>query len=134
MLRHYFQLQSLDTTPLDSRTVKLAIKSVANNAPLSFRVKATFTRAQLKHLAKLALTLPDGPMYKSLFLLGYFGFFRLATLVPPNRRAFTRGRYITQGDIIFGSPRAHIIVKCAKNMQIAGVGFKTGGPHTLLAG
>ena len=50
----------------------------------------------------------------------FFGFYRLATLVLPSRAAFSPARYLTHGDIIWGSPGAHVIIKYAKNMQVSG--------------
>ena len=57
---------------------------------------------------------------RAICLMGFFGFYRLATLVPHNKATFSAARYITHGDFIWGPPGVHIITKSAKNMQISG--------------
>ena len=59
-------------------------------------------------------------MYRALMLLGFFGFYRLSTLVPPSRATVSPSRFPTHGDVIWGAPGAHIVTKCTKIMQISG--------------
>ena len=54
------------------------------------------------------------------FFTSFFGFFRLASLVPPSFQQFDKTRFPVIGDLIWGSPGVHIIMTCAKNMQMAG--------------
>ena len=53
-------------------------------------------------------------------LMAFYEFYCLATLVPPSKAAFSTARYLTHGDVIWGSPGAHVIIKYAKNMQVSG--------------
>ena len=92
----------------------MAVRSVANNAPIRPVVKRVFTLDMLRSLVRY------WPMYTALLLLGFFGFYRLSTLVPPNGRSFDRSRYLTHGDIVWGNPGAHIITTCSKAMQKSG--------------
>ena len=41
-------------------------------------------------------------------------------LVPSSTSAFCISRFITHGDVIWGPSGAHIVTKCAKNMQMSG--------------
>ena len=59
-------------------------------------------------------------MYKALVLLGFFGFYRLSSLIPPNVRGFDKTRFLTHGDVVWGNPGAHLVTMCAKNMQKSG--------------
>ena len=60
-------------------------------------------------------------MLKALILLGFFGFYRLSTLVPPSVSAFSITRFPTNGDVVWAPPPGvHIITKCSKSMQISG--------------
>ena len=113
-------LYNLDHTVLENRTIKLAIRAVSYNAPLSFRIKGVMTIEKLKSLMKLVDQISDARVYKAVMLLGFFGLFRLATLVPSSQSGFSAARFPTHGDVIWGSPGAHFITKCAKNMQTLG--------------
>ena len=116
-LRHYFKIFDLDLAPLDHRKVHLFIKSVSINAPYSPRYKANFTIPVLLKLVKACDKFPLGVIYKSAFLLAYFAFLRLSNIAPSSSSSFDPSRHFLRGDIIFGPPGAHIIVKWAKAMQ-----------------
>ena len=122
-------LYNLDHTVLENRTIKLAIRAVSYNAPLSFRIKGVMTIEKLKSLMKLVDQISDARVYKAVMLLGFFRLFRLATLVPSSQSGFSAARFPTHGDVIWGSPGAHFITKCAKNMQ-HWVRFKLFSFHT----
>ena len=100
--------------------VKLAIRAVAYNAPLSFKIKGILSIAQLRLLVQTLVHNSDREVYQAIFLMGFFGFYRLSTLVPSAKTGFSPSRFLTYGDIIWGPPGAHVIIKCAKNIQISG--------------
>ena len=91
VLSHYFTLYGLDTS--------LAIRAVARNASLSFKVKDILSINKRTHSA--LLTLPDHIVYTTICRMAFFGFYHLATLVPPLRAGFSSARYLTHGDIIW---------------------------------
>ena len=43
VLKHFFAIYDLNLAPLEHRLIKLAVRAVAYNAPLSFRIKGTIT-------------------------------------------------------------------------------------------
>ena len=53
VLAHFFALFNWDTSVLQAKELKLAIKAVAYNAPLSFRIKEAFSVQQLKTLVQV---------------------------------------------------------------------------------
>ena len=120
VLKHYFALYNLNTAATEHRSIKLAVRAVAYNAPLSFHIKGTLTINNLNKLVKEARKLQDASMIKALILLGFFGFYRLSTLVPPSVQSFSASRFPTHGDVVWGPPGAHIITKCSKSMQVSG--------------
>ena len=120
VLKHFFLIYKMDDSVLENRLLKLTICSVAHNAPLSFRVKGIFTVDKLRQLIKAMRGIPNESIYKAVMLMGFFGFYRLSSLVPPSRAAYSTSRYPTHGDVIWGAPGAHVITKCAKNMQTSG--------------
>ena len=120
VLKHFFLIYSLDSSVLENRMLKLAIRSVSHNAPLSFRIKGIFTVNKLRQLVTAMEGIPNESIYKAVMLLGFFGFYRLSSLVPPSRISYSASRYPTHGDVIWGAPGAHVVTKCTKNMQTSG--------------
>ena len=59
VLAHYFTLYGLDTSVLSNRLYSLAIKAIAHNAPLSFKVKGILSVNKLKELVSALCKLPD---------------------------------------------------------------------------
>ena len=62
----------------------------------------------------------NGITYRVMFLVAYFGFFRLASLIPNSVKTFDKSRYPVFGDVIWGPPGVYLILTCAKNMQSSG--------------
>ena len=120
VLKHFFLIYKMNDSALENRLIKLAIRSVAHNAPLSFRVKGIFTVDKLRQLIKAMRGIPNASTYKAVMLMGFFGLYHLSSLAPPSKAAYSTSRYPTHGDVIWGAPGAHVITKCAKNMQTSG--------------
>ena len=55
--------------------------------------------------------------YKALYLLAFFGFFRLSNLVPIAKSSFDLRKHLCRGDIIFQPHQAIVIVKWTKTLQ-----------------
>ena len=105
---------------ITASSCKLVIRAVAHNAPLSFMIKGIRSITQLRQLIYALSNTPDKKVYKAIFLMGFYGFYCLSTLVPSARSGFSPSRFITHGDVIWGPPGAHIITKCSKNNQVSG--------------
>ena len=119
VLKHFFQLYYLDVSVLMHRKIKLLIKAVSMNSVYIPRYNAKFTVHLLEKIAAACDSLLYGKVYKCIFLLAYFAFFRLSNLAPTTVHAFNSTRHILRGDVIFGPPGAHVIIKLGKAMQSA---------------
>ena len=117
VLSHYFQLWDLNYKILGCRQIKLVLRSVAHNAPLKFSVKAVYSLDILEKLVKYTRSHKNRQILACLYLMGYFGFFRLSTLVPPNLATFEQIRYVTNGDIIWRYPGAHVSISGASSTR-----------------
>ena len=117
VLRHYFRLYDIQTLPLDHRKIQLFVKSVSINSSYMPQLKANITTPLLIKIAKACDRLKHGFLYKTIFLVAYFGFLHLSNMVPPSSSTFDPSRHFLIGDVIFGSPGAHVIVKWGKAMQ-----------------
>ena len=120
ILKYYFSLFGWSTSVFNEKKVQLFIKSVQINARLQVKVKGIFTVQLLQKLVKGVSKFTNAEVYKALFLVSFFGFFRLASLVPNSSAEFDVTRFPVLGDVIWGAPGAHIVMTCSKTMQRAG--------------
>ena len=97
--------------------VTLALRSIALNVPSSRRVKGIFDTEVLYNLVALCDRFPLGFVYKPMFLLAVFAFFRVYNLVPPSISSFSPLVHLCRGDFIPHPPFATIVVKWSKTLQ-----------------
>ena len=58
-----------------------------------------------------------GPIFKAIFLVAFFGFFRLSNLAPHSFSSFDISRHLAAGDIFFSKKIVKILVKWTKTLQ-----------------
>ena len=117
VLNHYFKLYGWSTVSLASRQVLLFIKSVKMNSKMQIKLKGIFTLAMLEELLHIASQCQNGIVFQALFSLAFFGFFRLASLVPAYENGFDSSRFPLVLDVVWAPPGVQMILKHAKNMQ-----------------
>ena len=117
VLGHYFSTYAWPKAALQARRTVLLIKSVKMNSVMKPKVKGVMSIQMLKILVEKLQVMPNYLTYKAIMLLGFFGFFRLASLVPTTVKKFDSSRFPLVRDVIFTSSGMQIILKCAKNMQ-----------------
>ena len=117
VLNHYFKLFDIQTWGISHRKVHLFIKSVSMNSVYSPTFKALITIPILQKIVQACDTIAYGQVYKAAFLLAFFAFLRLSNIAPVSSSSFDPSRHFLRGDIIFGLPGAHVILKWAKAMQ-----------------
>ena len=117
VLKHYLKCCDIDISALEHRKVYLFIKSVSINSTYVPKFKANITISLLDKITKACDTLRYGCVCKAVFLLAYFAFLRISNVVPVSVKAFDATRNLLRGDVIFGPPGAHIIIKWSKSMQ-----------------
>ena len=117
VLSHFFAIYGWPLEGLRSRKLCLMIKSVRVNSNLKPKIKGVLSVDMLKKLLINFDFVENALSIKSIVLLGFFGFFRLGSLVPSAIKSFDRTRYPLVKDIIWTKDGFRIIMKCAKNMQ-----------------
>ena len=120
ILKYYFSLFGWSTSVFNERKVQLFVKSVQINAKLQVKVKGIFKVELLQRLVTSVMRFTNAEVYRALFLVSFFGFFRLASLVSNLSAEFDVTRFPVLGDVIWGAPGAHIVMTCSKTMQKAG--------------
>ena len=116
-VKHGFVYYRLDVAVFDDRLIKLLLKSFAINGPLRIRIKGVIDIELLKKIIIACDYLDQPLMYKALFLMAFFTFLRISNFTPLGKLHFDTTRQLTRGDIVWGVPGAHMIIKWAKNMQ-----------------
>ena len=116
-VKHAFITRGFDTDVFESRLVCLLQKSFSINAPLKIKTRGIIDINMLQNIINACDYLHHPLLYKAMFLLAFFTFLRISNLAPLAARDFDTTRHLTRGDVIWGPPGAHLIVKWAKNMQ-----------------
>ena len=83
---------------------------------MNIKLKGIFTNAMLKELLNIVSQYEDGIVFQALFSLAFFGFFRLASLVPAYVNGFDASRFPLVLDVVWAPPGVQMILKHAKNM------------------
>ena len=81
---------------------------------MNIKVQDVISVDMLKKLMKVVHKYYNDVTYKAFFLTTYFGFLRLASLLPHTVGSFDETRYPIVEDVVLGKPRVHIIITCAK--------------------
>ena len=100
-----------------NRKIKLLIKAVSINSVYVPKIKSNITIPLLHRIVLACDKLRYGKIYKAVFLMAFYAFLRLSNMAPVSTQSFDKTRHFLRGDVIFGSPGAHIIVKWGKAMQ-----------------
>ena len=101
----------------DTPKVKLMLRAVENTNSKPPLFKGVFDLEHLVNIVCLCQLLPFTSMYQALYLLAFFGFFRISNLVPVSKSSFHIGKHLCRGDILFEHTQAVVIVKWSKTLQ-----------------
>jgi len=118
--KHNFQAFDLNHKVFHHHQVQLLLKSFDINRPLQFKPKGIISIALLQEIINTCSILPFPVLFQAIFLFAYFSFLRISNLAPPTASSFDLTRHLTRGDVIWGPPGAHIIIKWAKSLQLRG--------------
>ena len=86
VVRHYFAYYSLPLQNVNHKKVKMLLKSIAMNATYVPRFKGIVTIPILKDIVTYCNHIKHGVVYQSIFLLAFFGYLRLARIVPSSAK------------------------------------------------
>ena len=120
ILTHYFQIYNWPLQGLQSRPVLLFVKSLKYNGLIKPKIKGILNITMLRELVNLTLQGSYASTLVPLSLLAFFGFFRLASLVPSSIGAFDFSRFPLVQHLVWATPGFHFILKCSKTMQASG--------------
>ena len=113
-LASYF---NFDPRPTRHEMVLRFLRSISINSTFSPTPRGIFSIEMLYHISLACDKLPDPILYRSIFLLPYFGFLRMSNIAPHSLAAFDSSKHFLCQHLIFGPPGAHLIIKWTKTLQ-----------------
>ena len=116
-LRTFARLRGWDISPFEHKLVLDYVRSITINSHFSPVPKGNFDVKTLAQITQACDLLDDPPLYKSAFLLAFFGFLRMSNIAPHSKQKFDSQKHFLRQDIIFAPPGAHILLKWTKTLQ-----------------
>ena len=112
-----FNVLGLNAAILEDKRLKYYLKSIKLNRPVCLSTKNVISVEILQKIVRCCDTLYMGSIFKAVFLVAFFGFFRLSNLAPDSFAAFDIARHLAAGDIFFSKKFVKILVKLTKTLQ-----------------
>ena len=124
LLKNCFHSYNLPFELLELYNVKKMMRACSLTMDFSPVIRGIFTVQILKDIIQTCSILGQPYMYRSIFLIAFFGFLRISNCVPRSGRSFDLLRQLARGDILVTHPGLQIVVKWSKTIQKCNT-FKT---------
>ena len=99
----------------DHPKIKYYIKSLKINRPLSVKSHNLIDISWLISISTQCLNFTSAPVYRAIFLSGFFSFLRLSNLEPHSLSAFDPSRLLTGQDVFFSKKTREDTHKVVEN-------------------
>ena len=116
-LKAQFIIYGLPFQLLEHPEIKYFVKSLKINRPFSPVTRTIMSLDKLTALIHQCSFIPFGCVFKSIFLIAFFRFFRISNLAPHSLTSFDATRHLTMRDITVSSHFMQIKVKWSKTLQ-----------------
>ena len=116
-LRANFIIHGLPSVFFDDKKLHYYVKSLRINPPLCISRCNIIGIQDLYSLVGLCDTIYMGKVFKTVFLLAFFLFFRLSNLCPHSLSSFDFTRHLAAGDTFFDSDTLKALLKWSKTIQ-----------------
>ena len=110
-------LHGLPLAMFDSPKIKLFIKSVQMNRPITVSIPSIIDIPLLHRIIATCDTMYMGQVFKALYLVAFYSFLRLSNIVPHSLHQFDPSRHLARGDIFLNKSSAKILIKWSKTIQ-----------------
>ena len=92
----------LNYSIIDDPKIKYFLKSIRINWPLALPCRNIMNLKDLKSISVMCDGLRIGFVYKAVFLVAYFGLFRLSNLSPHSQNAYDHTRHLSRRSLLSG--------------------------------
>ena len=114
-IRAYFVIYNLSFVIFDHPKIKYYIKSLKINRPLSVKSHNLIDISWLISISTQCSNFTSAPVYRAIFLSGFFSFLRLSNLEPHSLSAFDPSRLLTGQDVFFSKKTREDTHKVVEN-------------------
>ena len=116
-IKAHFVLHDLSFTVFEHPKLKYFLKALRINRPLTVKSHKIISIDRLIDISVAFEDVTSGPVYRAVFLVGFFGFCRLSNLAPHALAAFDPSWHLTGEDIFFTKKFVKVLLKWTKTMQ-----------------
>ena len=116
-IKAYFTMLDLNYVIWEHPNIRYFQKSIRINRPLAIASRNIIDLLTLASMVDICNTLYMGTVYKTVFLLAFFGFLSLSNIAPHSISDFDVTRHLTAGDLIFTKKYLKVILKWSKTLQ-----------------
>ena len=116
-IKAHFVLHDLSFTVFEHPKLKYFLKVLRINRPLTVKPHNIISIDRLVQISQACDNVTNGPVFRAVFLVGFFGFCRLSNLAPHALAAFDPSRHLTGEDIFFTKKFVKVLLKWSKTIQ-----------------
>ena len=107
----------MNVSYFDHPSIPLFIKSIQKTSTFKVNLKHIVDISLLKSIVATCDLTYLGYIFKTCYLMAFFGFFRLSNLVPHTTSSFSMLKHVTKGDVFFNKKSTTILITWSKTMQ-----------------
>ena len=116
-LRFHGSWFNYPTDVLQHPRLTALLKAVYNTSKSAPKFKGVFDIPTLTALIQVCEVFPSSILYKSLYLLSFFGFLRISNLLPSSITSFDPFKQLCRGDVLFYPQKAIVVLKWSKTIR-----------------
>ena len=117
-IKSYYVRFALSVSVFDSPQIAMYIKSLQKTAPFKVKIPNLVDINLLRALIAKCDCTYMGAIFKTVYLLGFFGFLRLSNLVPHSLNLHSHLKQLSKGDFFFINREAIILLKWTKTLRM----------------
>ena len=117
VIKAHFVLHDLSFGVFDHPKLKYFLKALRVNRPLSVKSHNIISLDTLALISSACKDFSSGVVCRAVFLVAFFGFFRLSNLAPHAILSFDETRHLTGHDIFFTKHFVKVLLKWTKTIQ-----------------
>ena len=112
-----FVLYNMSFSLLDHPRIRYFQKSMRIHRPLTLTSHNIVDLSMLERISRACNDISCSEVFRAIFLIGFFGFFRLSNLAPHSILTFDPSRHLTGHDLFFTKKLVKVLIKWSKMLQ-----------------
>ena len=112
-----FVLYNMSFSLLDHPRMRYFQKSIRIHRPLTLTPHNIIDLSMLEKISRACDDISFSQVFRAIFLIGFFGFFRLSNLAPHSILTFDPSRHLTGHDLFFTKKLVKVLIKWSTTLQ-----------------